>query len=79
MGATETVNRITPATNERIITHEQLVEIYHYERPGDLERAMRAEGVVPFHGKGGTLFAFVDQFLAARGILDKNDNDKDWL
>lgn len=55
-------------SNERIILPDDLSHITGYERPGDVERCLRTQGVRYFTGKDGP-WTTIDLINAAGGLL----------
>lgn len=58
------------ATIDPIVQQEQLMEATGYQRPADLERWLRREGIRYHRGKGNRIFTTID---AINGILDRPD------
>jgi hypothetical protein len=52
-----------------VVTFPQLCEITGYERSGDVERCLRAQGIRMFKGKGGVPWTTIDLINAAGGLL----------
>ncbi|QSB01863.1 hypothetical protein JWZ98_02575 [Methylomonas sp. EFPC1] len=51
-----------------LIDTEQLKTVTGYDRPGDIERCLRAAGVRFLHGKNGKIFTTIDAINAAMGL-----------
>ncbi len=62
--------------HQQIIDQEQLAALTGYERAGDIERVLRAQGVIPFYGRRGRLWITVSQLEAARGIAQVPANEE---
>lgn len=52
----------------RLIDTEQLKNVTGYDRPGDIERCLRAAGVRFLYGKSGKIFTTIDAINAAMGL-----------
>lgn len=59
------------ATIDPIIQQEQLLQATGYERPGDLERWLRRNGIKYHRGKSNRIFTTID---ALGGKLDDTDD-----
>lgn len=59
-----------------IVTTEQLKAATGYDRPSDLEKCLRKNGVRFLYGKNG-VYTTVDALNAAMGLLDHNGLKKD--
>jgi hypothetical protein len=66
-------NKMTTA----LISTEQLKTVTGYDRPGDIERCLRAAGVRFFYGKGGRIITTTDAINAALGIQSQTPPDEE--
>lgn len=57
------------AENKNIITSDELAQFMGYDRPGDVERKLREQGIRPIYGRPGHFFVTLDMLNAAGGIL----------
>lgn len=61
------------ATDNGILDTEALRHLTGLQRVGDIEKRLRSQGILPFHGARGRIFITRDQLNAARGIK-QNDH-----
>ena len=55
-----------------IVTSKDLQEATGYERPCDVEKCMKKNGVAILYGKNGTVFTTIDAINAALGLRSGN-------
>jgi hypothetical protein len=58
-----------------IVTLEQLKSVTGYNRPGDIERCLKKNGVRFLYGQGGKIFTTLDAINAALGLKSQPSND----
>ena len=59
-----------------IINSEQLQKATGYDRPGDIERCLKKNGVRVLYGRNGVVFTTTDAINAALGLKAKSDIDE---
>jgi hypothetical protein len=59
---------------EVLITLDHLKAITGYDRPGDIERCMKKNGIRFLYGQGGTIFTTIDAINAAMGLKNQDFN-----
>lgn len=57
------------AANPYVLDQDQLGALMGYERAGDVERKLIAQGIRPIYGKPGHFFVTLDQLTAAGGTM----------
>jgi len=62
-----------------LLTCDQLLHVTGYERPSDLCRALDAQGVRYFKGKGGKPWTTIDLINAAAGLVRPAYDQQDEL
>ena len=59
-----------------LITTDQLKTATGYDRPGDIEKCLRKNGVRVLYGKGGKIFTTLDAINSALGVKSGGEEDE---
>ena len=59
-----------------LITTDQLKAATGYDRPGDLEKCLRKNGIQVLYGKNGKIFTTLDAINAALGVKSGEDENE---
>lgn len=63
-------------TPSSVLTCDQLLELTKYERPGDLRRALDAQHIRYFIGKGGEPWTTIGLIEAAGGLAPSSASNQ---